>query len=221
MGKFLAFCIGIGLLLVSFEGTWRDFVSYDGSFKITVPGQMKEVVHTVKTGIGSLEYHVFAYRTEDDEADNLMYMVSYVDYPSGTIHQDSTDLVDDFLDATMEEAALSVNGEIIYSSPIQEQGFPGRLWRTDFGNGAGVIRTKAFISGNRYYSIQTACDKNKSLNHSTDRFLNSFTLLSESDKMKIKSLESNNGATIPLTPYGDNHSKREKDGSNNGTDSEK
>lgn len=178
--------ISTSIFLLSFittDSVWRTYTSYDGGFKVETPGDMKEVINTGTTALGDLEYHVFVYRDNEDDADNLMYMISYCDYPAGSIHSDSTEFVNDFLDATVESSAKSVNGSLVYSNDIKVKKYPGKLWRVDYGEGQGVIRTKAFIKGNRFYTIQTACNSNKSLNMSSDKFMDSFSLLNEAEKV--------------------------------------
>lgn len=178
--------LSTSIFLLSFlasDNTWRSFVSYNGGFKVETPGDMKEVVNTGKTALGDLEYHVFVHRDNEEDADNLMYMISYCDYPEGSIHSDSTELVNEFLDATVESATKSVNGSLVYSHDIKVKKYPGKLWRVNYGEGKGVIRTKAFIKGNRFYTIQTACNSDKSLNMSSDKFMDSFTFLNEAEKV--------------------------------------
>ena len=74
--------------------------------------------------------------------DNLVYMVSYVDYPKYSIHSDSTELVEDFFKTTVETAVESVKGELSYSSDITMNEYPGRLWRVDYNDGKALIKTK-------------------------------------------------------------------------------
>ncbi len=163
---------------------WLNFKSVEGRFKLEVPGKFKEVINKANTALGELEYHVFVYRDNDKDADNMVYMVSYCDYPDSSIHSDSTELVNEFLLATVDQSVESVKGKLIYSAESNFEGYPGRIWRTDYGNGEGVIRTKAFIKGKRFYSIQTVCTKDKSLNFSSDKFFDSFKLFSPKESIK-------------------------------------
>lgn len=104
-------------------------------------------------------------------------MLSYCDYPEGSLHHDSSDLVRDFLQATVEESAFSVAGTVTWSNSISVGRYPGRFWRVDYKDGRAVIKTKAFVAGRRYYSIQTVMRKSRSLNIAADKFLDSFRLL--------------------------------------------
>lgn len=156
---------------------WQELVSTQGRFRIKTPGYLTEKVDTLNTSLGLQTYHTFFYQSPDKEADNLFYMISYCDYPEGSIDVDSTELVDEFFDVTVKESAFSINGDLVYSNPIEWNGYPGRIWRVDYLKGSAVIKTRAYLVGNRYYAIQTVMLKDKSLNPSSDQFFNSFYLL--------------------------------------------
>jgi hypothetical protein len=177
------FCL-TGLFLGNFhaaaqsKANWSDFSSIDGLFKVQSPGEMQHKADTVETKIGPLVYHTFFCQEQLEEgAENFIYMVSYVDYPAVAVHSDSTDLLADFFEATMDQAAFSIAGELVYNNPITIQGYPGYIWRINYQNNVGVIKTKALLANNRYYSIQAATVKDLALNPAVDRFLDSFQLL--------------------------------------------
>ncbi|MEM8906574.1 MAG: hypothetical protein AAGD05_01905 [Bacteroidota bacterium] len=157
--------------------SWQEFISYEGKFKVLTPGEMITKTNEIETAIGNLTYHTFLHQPEDKTADNLVYMVSYCDYPPYTISSDSTELVNDFFTTTIESAVSSVKGVLRYSSEIQLGNYPGRLWRIDYGEGSALIKTKAYLIGQRYYSIQTITLKDRSLNGASDFFLDSFHLI--------------------------------------------
>lgn len=201
MGKVFLLFSFYTFTFFSVNPKWQEFISYDGDFKVNTPGTIKEVINTAETTLGTLEYHIFVHRDNDKDADNQMYMVSYCDYPIGSIHSDSTELVNEFLKATIDQSVESVYGKLVYSNDIKHQKYPGKLWRVDYGEGKGIIRTKAFIKGNRFYTIQTACTRDKSLNMSSDKFMDSFQLLNEIEKSKKpKKKVKLNGSSIPLSP---------------------
>lgn len=180
--KFLLFLIIIlgscFTLQAQSAGDWENFTSVDGLFKVQTPGPMSHKADTVATKIGSLVYHTYYYQEEVEEgADNFIYMVSFVDYPSTAVHSDSTNLLKDFFAATLDQAAFSIAGKVIYSNPITMKGYPGFIWRINYNQDKGVIKTKAVLVQNRYYSIQAVTIKELALNSAVDRFLDSFRLL--------------------------------------------
>ncbi|MFT5169115.1 MAG: hypothetical protein ACI8P3_004363 [Saprospiraceae bacterium] len=158
--------------------TWEWFTSETGLFSVLTPGEMIEKVEKSETAVGELSYHTFYYQPEDDkDADNFLYMVSYCDYPEGSIHSDSLELLKDFYDATIETSVHSVKGELFYQSDIKSGGYPGKIWRVNYGDNAAAIKTKAFLVKNRYYAVQTITLRDKSLNPSVDKFLDSFKII--------------------------------------------
>ncbi|MBI5917556.1 MAG: hypothetical protein HY842_19480 [Bacteroidetes bacterium] len=172
--KSLLFLFGSVLF---FQNTWQEFSSGEGRFRISVPGNFTEKTDTLKTEVGPLAYHTFFIQTSDETAENLFYMVSYCDYPPGVVFADSTGLAEEFFQNTMEAAAESVEGEILYSADIQLDKYPGKQWRIDYLDGKAVIKTKAYLVGSRFYSLQTIAWKDKSLNADATRFFDSFRLV--------------------------------------------
>ncbi len=159
------------------DGPWTYFQSLDGDFSIDWPdGNRIDKVDTVETAIGKLVYHVFLLQ-KNEKSDNVMYMLSYCDYPENTIHSDSTELLHDFFEATMDQAAKSVNGDLTYYDFSWYKDYPGYLWRIDYLDGKALIKTKAFLVNRRYYALQTVTLRPKSLNLSIDRFMDSFKVI--------------------------------------------
>lgn len=156
---------------------WQEYHSYSGKFSILTLGEMTEKVDSIATNIGKLAYHTFFYQPPAADADNVLYMLSYVDYPEGTIHADSTELLTEFFKETIATAASSVKGVLLYTNDWKYNNYPGKVWRIDYLNGKAIIKTKACVIGNRYYALQTVTRKEKSLNFAADRFLDSFKLI--------------------------------------------
>ena len=160
-----------------FAEEWKEFKSVEGAFRVMAPGEITEKNDTVPTALGELIYHTLFNQTPGIPEGNLIYMVSYCDYPEGAVSSDSTDLLRDFFDATVAAAANSVAGEVVYQAKDEVQGFPGRRWRIDYMGGKSVIRTLAFVAGSRYYAIQTVAHLQRNTNVDTERFFKSFQLL--------------------------------------------
>ncbi|HFA49976.1 MAG TPA: hypothetical protein ENJ95_13290 [Bacteroidetes bacterium] len=156
---------------------WQEYKDPDGRFKVLVPGQMTEKVDSVETEIGLLAYHNFIFQEEGEGTDSLIYMAGYVDYPEGIIFADSVGLAAEFFQNTMEAAAGSMDGEIMYDADIQLDGHAGKLWRINFMDGQAVIKTKAFLVKNSYCFIQTISFKPWGASSSSERFLGSLKLL--------------------------------------------
>lgn len=162
---------------------WEWYTSEKGLFTVLSPGEFIENVEESETAVGTLAYHTYAYQPEvEADEDNFLYMISYCDYPEGTIHSDSTELLKEFFDATVDASVRSVRGELFYASDISMGAYPGKIWRVNYGNNKAAIKTKAYVAGNRYYAIQTVTFREKSLNASIDKFLDSFKIIDQSNE---------------------------------------
>ncbi|MFN7119529.1 MAG: hypothetical protein ACK4TA_22225 [Saprospiraceae bacterium] len=168
---------GIKIDLAPETQKWRDFQSYDGKFSVLVPGEFTENVDSIETAIGMLAYHTFFHQTKESNADNVLYMLSYVDYPAGAIHSDSTELLQEFFTETVDAAVKAVKGELLYANNWKYKNYPGKVWRIDYLDGKAVIKTKAFVAKQRYYVLQAIAKKEYSMNFSADKFLDSFQLI--------------------------------------------
>lgn len=156
---------------------WKEYKSLEGKFSVLTPGEFDKAVDSVQTPLGKLAYHILVYNNTQKNAENLFYMITFCDYPTGTIHSDSTDLLKDFFAASIDQAASSVKGELAYQGDILQQGFPGKIWRINYLRDQAVIKTKAFMVRNRFYSIQTVTLKDMAINAASDRFFDSFLIL--------------------------------------------
>ncbi len=173
----MKFAILFATACLFWQPVWEEFASLDGRFRVTAPGEFKESADSVHTDIGTLVFHTFFIQTEEEEAENLFYMITYCDYPEGLIFADSVEFARDFFNATIEEATLSVKGTLMYETDVKMGEHPGKFWRIDYLDGSATIKTKAYLAGDRFYSIQTISYKEKNLNRDSDRFFDSFRIL--------------------------------------------
>ena len=151
---------------------WQDFKSYGGKFHILSPGEMTEKTTEIETAVGKIAYHTLFYQTL--EADSALYLVSYCDYPAGSLHSDSTELLQQFFENTIDAAVKDLRGDLRYSAASRLDGFPGYTWRIDYRKGKASLRTRAVVIGSRYYLLQVAMRREKSLSAAADKFMDSF-----------------------------------------------
>ena len=159
------------------EASWQEHTNAEGRFRISLPGSFTEKVDSLETEVGHLVYHTFFLQTDEKTADNLFYMVSYCDYPASVVFADSVGLAEELFQTTIESAAEAMKGSVAYSSDIQLDKYPGKQWRIDYLDGKAVIKNRAYLVGNRFYSLQTISFKEKSLNSDGTKFFDSFRLL--------------------------------------------
>lgn len=157
---------------------WLKFKSDIGKFVVTVPGELREKIDSSNTPLGPLIMHTFYFQPSANSGhSNFMYMVQYCDYPEGALDVKDDSFVSDFFESTRNEAAFSINGKVIYFSPIKLNTLPGQFWRIHYKNDTAVIKTKAYLLENRYFAIQTITFKSLASNMDTDKFFDSFQIL--------------------------------------------
>ncbi len=164
---------------LAFQNPWQEFTDYEGRFRVLIPQAMEKQENPIETAVGTLTYHTFYYQPTEKDPDNILYMLSYCDYPEGAMHSDSTELLQEFFKTTVQSSVNSVKGELLYSDDMVIQGFPGKLWRLIYQEGEASIKTKAVMVGRRFYLVQAIGLRDKGLNPSVDRYLDSFRLTSE------------------------------------------
>ncbi|THH41843.1 hypothetical protein [Neolewinella litorea] len=161
---------------------WTEVDDLEGRYRIQTPGPLEHKADTLLTAVGEQVFHTYFFKVPDlQRAENLIYVLSYVDYPDGTFHADSTELVEELLLSTQESAAEALRGEVIYTTPREVSGSPGRLWRIDYKDGEASARTLAFVIGERYYELKTFALTGRGLGEASDKFFRSFEYLGSRD----------------------------------------
>lgn len=164
-------------LLISLS-SWQTFRSVEGGFEVDVPGKMEHNIQQIRTDMGEINYHTYYLATQNDKQGNFFFQVSYYESEALTIPSDSSELLNKFFEATVEQAATSVSGQVLILDEIRYQGrYPGRFWRIHYNDGRSVLRTKAYLVGDKFYSIQVAVDSDFSLDKDIDHFIDSFKLI--------------------------------------------
>ncbi len=159
-------------------GDWTVYVCADGNFTIGTPGIFEKKDLEKETKIGRLASHTFWFWDKSPDADNHLYFATYTDYPPGTVHSDSTALLPEFWEATLDEATRSLEAAEIYSGKQPFGQWPGMAWRLTYNKGTVSSRARAFLVKNRLYILQTICKSEHAMNNSSDRYFDSFRLIS-------------------------------------------
>ena len=165
---------GLTLLSRAQPKAWSEFTSTSGGFAVQMPGTPKDQTQSVAQATGDLTLHNFTVEDRD-----YAYIVSYVDFPAGTIVQSDADA---FLDSTVDGSVSSGKGELKSQSAITLGGYPGRLAEfTTVANGqlpATSIKAHYYLVKDRLYQILAIAPQGQ-LPAEADRFLSSFKLLDQ------------------------------------------
>lgn len=160
---------------------WEELNELDGRFRLLAPSTLTHDIDSIDTPLGKQVYHTFHLQVPyPDQAENIIYALSYVDYPAGSLHHDSLDFVREFLSNSEEEAGDALGGELIYASEKDISGYPARQWRIDYPSKGRLAsaRTLAGVAGNRYYELKVFSLRSAGASKSGDRFFDSLRLFS-------------------------------------------
>ena len=164
-----------------YEGTWEqskywsEINDADGRFQLLTPEEFVHRVDSLDTGLGKQAIHTFHFEAPDPQkSENVIYALTYVDYPAGSLHHDSTELITEFFQSTEEEAVAAMRGDLVYGSDKDVSTYPARQWRIDYNDGKATARTLAVVAGNRYYELKVFSLKAAGPNTAANKFFDSF-----------------------------------------------
>jgi hypothetical protein len=169
--SFIYFLINIQFLFAQTE--WKSFTPPGQHFEVTVPGEMKNGEKKLLTDVGEMHPVTWIYEGKGDDKNHL-YLLSYVDYPSGTFHQDSTALIQELLQVSMETHVSDLNGALAYTSDAPYGQYLGIIYRASYNDNKLVVKSRMVLIGDRFYAIQVYTTSDKSLNADMNRYLESF-----------------------------------------------
>jgi len=158
----------------SSQDLWYSTHKDSLGFRIFFPEKPTEAEQIIESGIGSVNQQT--YYLNNDNGPVYFYQLNYIEYPEGTIHSDSIDLMDDFYLETVHGAVEKFKGTLAYDTEIELNGVKGRMYRIDYMNNTLSLKTKVYVIRNRYYSIQAIYKKGQKIN-ALDRFFDSFDLI--------------------------------------------
>lgn len=155
---------------------WKMIRTMDKRASIFSPDDMTVRIDSIETDIGKVitVHHVLQQPT--DFSPNFLFHLSYSIYPEGVISLDSTEIVEDLLATTVENTVLMQNGELLYSATRNYKDYPGRIWKTKYGEGAYVMKSCGFVTDDRLYIVQVGSLADTPTGDAVDHFLDSFKI---------------------------------------------
>lgn len=157
------------------QDTWQKFSPPGQAFEVMVPGTMRDGQKKILTDLG--EIRPVTWMLEGKPSDpNFLYLLSYVDYPEGTFHTDSTAMIREFFNAGLDTHVRDLKGELVYSTESPYGQHAGILFRATNDHRKLVVKGRQILAGDRLYFLQVYTIVQKSLNPEMDRYLESFRL---------------------------------------------
>jgi hypothetical protein len=159
-----------------FSQSWSIFKDPDQIFEIEIPGEIEQKEKRILTGIDTIDVYSYVVDRSEEKEPNFLYLVNVADYPEGTFPPDSIQLIEDFLEASVESLVLNLGGNLDYtvSHSLLSDALLLRISQEDKNT---IIKAVVLLSKDRFFTLQVFTHKQYSLNEDVDRFLNSFALL--------------------------------------------
>lgn len=178
--KICCFLLLISCLTYSQE-KWETFVGPNKSFEVMVPYPMKSGEKKILTDVGEMHPKTWICEGKQED-DNYLYLVGFVDYPDGTFHKDSTQLIDELFRISMETHVNDLGGNLVYQAESPLGFYSGLIYRVSYNENKLVAKCRMILVEDRFYTLQVYTISEKSLNDNITRFLNSFKAMNP--KMK-------------------------------------
>lgn len=168
----------LGVFLI-FSHVWCDaqefdlFEPLDAEISFLTPCEMHFATKEVFTEIGKLKTSSWSCVTDVDQR-QFGYAVTYTDYPEGTFHPDSIDLIQSVLEESIAQNVADIHGELVYKTELPYDHYPGIMYRASFKNNKAIIKARFIIIHDRIYNLQVYASSDNSLHDTIETFLNSF-----------------------------------------------
>lgn len=145
--------------------TFTEFVSEEGGFSVSMPGEPNEETQTVPTEAGDIEVHMFSV-----ESGGTAYLVGYSDYPPDLVEMvDSEVLLDSARDGAVDD------GTLVSEESITLDDYPGRSLTVDTSDEDIMVFARIFLVGNRLYQVVVSTGED-ALTEDMSGFFDSFKL---------------------------------------------
>ena len=172
----LFFLISSVVIFSAFQATdWEFYLSEDKRFSISAPGALESTLDTLTSAIGPILCNNLLYQEETDTL-AAIYSLSHCEYPTGTLHSDSTELTTLYFDSTVSNMVASIGGTLLYESDQKYLGYPGRIWKVNYDEGKKWGKFRAIMVENRLYILQVRAVNSVTTRENATRYLDSFNL---------------------------------------------
>lgn len=158
---------------------WFTYTSAEGKYKVMMPAAPEEQTQKVPSAIGELTMYMAMLQSEDDSADNLLYMTAYCEYPGDKVNSDmSKEMLDKFFKGAADGSAGKMNGKVLSMEESTYKNFPVRnvVSSMDIQGMKLMAVQRLILVKNKFYMLQTMTFEGKEKNGSAKKFFDSFSL---------------------------------------------
>lgn len=171
----IIFVIGLATvwLYIAHSGAnWPKFVSPDGDFEVSAPGELvrgKPAVDVVPNTVFQL--------MPSNNNHGIYFHVKRLDFPQEIFADLPSHMLDSALDAVRDQDVSAIHGQLVSDSPITIASHRGREIRISADGGNMLATERMCIVGNRVYIIVAVRKPSEEADAAAARFFDSFHLL--------------------------------------------
>ncbi|HEB62146.1 MAG TPA: hypothetical protein ENI82_03245 [Bacteroidetes bacterium] len=145
-------------------------------FVFNVPDTPSYQVQPLITDLGTIDFNMCYVESKLNADPNQLYTLGFSDYPANSIHSDSTDKVDAFLQSSLEGALQNLKGKLISKKEITMNAYKGLDFEISFQEEAIVDHFQTYLVKNRLYVLQVITLATEKDNDWLEKFFSSFHL---------------------------------------------
>lgn len=153
---------------------WKQFVSKDGKFTVSIPGQpIEEVQSFTLPKSPNMIINAHMYTLDQLKEKGVIYMFSYSDYPQENVSNTDPETL---LNGARDGAVIKSKGTLLFEKPIAKGRLKGRELKVKIEENM-IIRGRIYIFKNRLYQTMAISKDDKKSFRSIKRYLDSFNLI--------------------------------------------
>ena len=152
---------------------WERIKLADYPYSIQFPGKPEVKQKLISTTLGEQGILSVTYKPESDDP-VFFYSLQLVEYPEGTYHQDSVDLIHKSLDESLIVLSETLKCKVTYQSEIDNHA--SRIFRLEDSLSKQAVKGKMYLDRDTLIYCFAFTSIEKSLNNNVDHFLDSLQI---------------------------------------------
>lgn len=160
------------------------FENQERDFRVVFPLEYGVQKDTIAVEVGEVYItNVFSSSSDssmEDDGDKVRdsYSLTYMKYPEGILSKDSTGLINDLIELSLEQRLKAINGKVDYAADLENEEYQGKQVRlSGIDNPELLLRAKFIVYNNYFIALQTISNKKSEDSSDIQNFQNSFRVI--------------------------------------------
>lgn len=155
---------------IAAQDDWERVKLAEYPYSIQFPGKPEVKQKIINTTLGEQGILSLTFKPETDDP-VFFYSLQLVEYPEGTYHQDSVELIHKSLDESLAVLAETLKCKITYQSELD--GYASRIFRLEDNLSKQTVKGKILLENDTLIYCFAFTTIEKSLHNNIDHFLDS------------------------------------------------